>query len=372
MRRAAVALSSFLLLALVPATLARAAVLVAAGTDIQAQINAYPAGTTFQLAAGTWQLTATLKPKSGDQILGAGIGQTILDGVTQTFDGIAGKTSTTDVEIAYLTVRGFLRGVKTGSGWVLHDMEMTANQVGVRMLGVGPVVRDSSIHHNVQFGVLGTTSDGQFLSNDVSYNRTDQTLSSGSSGATKWVHSTGLLVEGNYVHDNYGKGLWLDIEDHGCTFANNVVRNNLEEGIRVEIGYGNLVEGNQVDGNGGGGINVLNSSDTLVRGNTISGPASAPYVLRFTGNGRTSSTGVEYTNTNNRAEANTMTLSSGQSVGVVRTAGTTSGNSFDWNSYSVSALTDHYFKWWDGTTQWTVAWSDWQGFGQDLNGSITA
>ncbi|MBI3647354.1 MAG: right-handed parallel beta-helix repeat-containing protein [Actinobacteria bacterium] len=370
MRRATVALSSVLLLVLVPATHARAAVRIRAGADIQAKIDAHPAGTTFRLDAGKWHLTSTLEPKSGDRILGAGMGRTILYGVGRTFDGIAGKTSTKDVEIAYLTVRGFQQGVRTGSGWVLHNMQMTADQIGVRMNGVGPVVRGSYIHHNVQFGVLGTTSKGRFLSNEVSYNRTDRTLDSGYSGATKWVHSTGLLVRGNYVHNNYGKGLWLDIEDHGCKLVNNVVRKNLEEGIRVEIGFGNVVVGNRVRRNGGGGINVLNSSDTVVRGNTISGPASALYVLRFAGNGRKSDTGVEYTNTNNRAESNTIRLSSGQSVGVIRTAGTTSGNSFDWNSYRVSALTDRYFKWWDGTAQWTVAWSDWQGFGQDLNGSI--
>lgn len=371
LRRIATCVSAAAILTALPAGPASAStVFIPAGANIQDAIDGHRAGTTFQLAAGTWILTSTLVPKSGDSFLGAGMGQTILDGVNRTFNGFAG-TSETNVEIAYLTVQGFSFGVRTGSDWALHDMEMTANQIGVRMNGDGPIVRNSSIHHNTQFGVLGTTSNGRFLSNDVSYNRTDQTFDPGSSGATKWVNSTGLLVEGNDVHDNYGKGLWLDIEDHGCTFANNVVRDNLDEGIRVEIGYDSLVEGNQVDGNGGGGINVLNSSGTVVRGNTISAPASAPYALRFTGNGRTSG-GVEYTNTNNRAESNTITLTSGQSVGVVRTAGTTNGNSFDSNDYRVSSLTDRYFKWWDGAKQWTVSWSDWQGFGQDLSGSITS
>ncbi len=347
-----------------------ATVTIPAGASIQAAISANPSGTTFQLAAGTWQLSATLKPKAGDHFLGAGMGQTILDGVTQTFDGFAGGSATTNVEVAYLTVRGFVNGVKTGSGWVLHDLEATANQVGIKMNGTGPVVRDSQIHHNARYGVSGTTSNGQFLRNDVSYNRTDTTLNPGSSGAAKWVNSTGLVVDGNTVHDNFGKGLWLDGEDRGCTFSNNVVQDNLDEGIRVEIGYGSVVEGNQVQGNGGAAIDVVNSSGTVVRGNTISAPASQRNVLRFFGSGRLNGAGVEYTNTDNRAEGNAIALLSQQLVGVARTGGTTSGNSYDFNSYQTSSLTGSYFKWWDGSIQWTVAWGGWQGFGQDLNGSI--
>ncbi len=371
MRRLAAVFLTYLVIAVVLVQPAIATtVTIPAGASIQAAIDANPTGTTFQLAAGSWRLSATLKPKAGDRILGAGMGTTILGGVTQTFDGIASPKAA-NVEIAQLTLRGFLDGVQVASGWYVHNIEATANQVGVKMIGTGPVVSDSKIHHNARYGAAAfSSSDGQFLRNDVSYNRTDTSLSTGSSGATKWSQSTGWLVDGNTVHDNYGRGLWLDGEDHGCTISNNVVQNNQDDGIRVEIGYGSVITGNQVTGNLGPAVNIQNSSGTVVRGNTISAPASQPLVLRFYGSGRKSSSGVEYTNTNNRATANTITLSSQQVVGVGRIAGTTSGNSFDLNSYLVPSLTISYFKWWDGSAQQTVAWGGWQGFGQDLNGHI--
>lgn len=53
-----------------------------------------------------------------------------LERVTQTCDGFAGRTRATNVEVASLTGPGFLAGVKASSGWLVHDVEVTKNQIG--------------------------------------------------------------------------------------------------------------------------------------------------------------------------------------------------------------------------------------------------
>jgi hypothetical protein len=82
--------------------------------------------------------------------------------------------------------------------------------------------------------------------------------------------------------------------------------------------------------------------------------------------------GVEYTNTDNRAQSNDVTLATGQTVGVVRVQGTTSGNGFEANRYLVPSVLEDYFRWWDGVQARLVGWSGWQGFGQDLTGSLSS
>ena len=366
-------------LALVPALTAGAAqavdqqVVVPAGADIQQAINANPEGTTFLLAAGIRSLSSTLVPKDGDSFVGAGQGQTILQAATSTINGFDSKSKVANVQIAGLTVHGFSQGIRTGPGWNVQDVEAAYNVIGIHMYGDNVVVSGCHVHHNKQFGVHGTTSVGQqMLGSDVSYNHIDSSISSGYAGGAKWVSATGVLVRGNDIHDNYGNGLWLDIEVRDATVTGNSLHGNTDEGLRVEISSGVLVEGNLIEGNGSAAVDVVNSHDVIVRGNTLVASAAAIDVLRFLGNGRRKSSGVEYANVNNRAESNTITLvARAQRIGVVRSAGTSYGNGFTGNTYNVPSLTVTYFKWWDGVTQKRVVWSAWRAaYGQDSGGSV--
>ncbi|MBI3647515.1 MAG: right-handed parallel beta-helix repeat-containing protein [Actinobacteria bacterium] len=367
------ALASVAALGAAGAVAAGGQVAVPSGADIQESINANPEGTTFLLSAGTWSLSSTVVPKNGDVLVGAGEGQTIIRAAGGTFNGFDSKSTVANVQIASLTVQGFSAGIRTGSGWTVRDVEADYNVVGIKMYGDNVVLDGAWAHHNGQFGVHGTLSTGQqMLSSEVSYNHTDSTISSGYAGGAKWVNSTGLLVQGNNIHDNYGNGLWLDVDTQGATVTGNWLHDNSDEGLRIEISSSTLVEDNRAEGNGGEAIDLFNSRDNVVRDNVMSAPSSASYVYRVLGNGRKNAAGVEYVNANNRTEYNTITLvSTTQKTGVVRAAGTTYGNTFDYDTYHVPSLTPAYFKWWDGTAKKTVAWSAWLGsYGQDTNGSI--
>jgi hypothetical protein len=120
-----------------------------------------------------------------------------------------------------------------------------------------------------------------------------------------------------------------------------------------------------------GRVIAFNSSSTLVQGNVISAPSSIDMLVRFMGNGRLEE-GVEFMNAHNRAVGNTVTLAPGQSVGVIRTGGTTIDNLFRDNVYRVASLTDPSFAWWDGSEMREVDWMTWTSvYGQDLRGTAS-
>ncbi len=346
---------------------------ITSGTDLQQLVDSHPPGSTFLLPAGTWHLSSTLVPKNGDVFIGAGRNRTILEGLGQRVNGVDSMSRVHDVRLANLAVRGFDQGIRTGPGWVVQGVQASNNRIGIQMYGNGVVVLDSYVHHNAVFGVHGTASVGQeMLGTEVAFNHTDSSVSTGYSGGAKWVNARDLLVRGNDIHDNFGNGLWLDNDTRQSTVADNRIHDNTGEGLRVEITSTTQVQGNTVRGNTGGGIDVVNSRQITVSANTISAPASAVNVLRFLGNGRKSG-GVEYVNADNRAESNTIVLLSGtQRVGVLRAAGTTVGNSFDFNTYRAPSAGPSYFLWWTGSRKANVDWSAWTGtFDQDVNGSLS-
>ena len=162
-------------------------------------------------------------------------------------------------------------------------------------------------------------------------------------------------------------GIWTDGSARDTQILRNTVLRSTEDGIRLEKSYGTLVYGNTTDT----GIRSLNSSAGVVQHNTISAPPSIRYPLSFAGNGAGGPSG-EYTNTNNRAYANVVTVAGKQKVGVVRTAGTTSGNSFDADDYVLASPSSKWLMWWDGADQLRLDWNGWRGVGQDANGTVGA
>ena len=103
-------------------------------------------------------------------------------------------------------------------------------------------------------------------------------------GATKWTNTDGLIVRNNYVHDNYGMGLWTDGFNINTLYAGNVVEDNDGMGIVHELGYSAVIRDNVVKGNGfehpvqgdvwGAGIFIDQSRDVEVYNNTVEGNAA--------------------------------------------------------------------------------------------------
>jgi parallel beta-helix repeat protein len=100
-------------------------------------------------------------------------------------------------------------------------------------------------------------------------------------GGTKFKETHRLVVSDNYVANNFGPGLWTDIDNIDSLIETNTVENNSYIGIFHEISYAAVIRDNIVTGNGfdytvdlwGAGITVAASSDVEVTGNVLAGNA---------------------------------------------------------------------------------------------------
>ncbi len=96
----------------------------------------------------------------------------------------------------------------------------------------------------------------------------------------KFTRSSHAVIRGNYAHDNYGTGLWADIDDIDTLYEGNRVENNDDPGILHEISYKAVIRNNIARGNGrafhvwgwGAQILVQNSRDVEVTGNRVAVP----------------------------------------------------------------------------------------------------
>lgn len=144
------------------------------------------------------------------------------------------------VENGFISGMSF-SGIETGAGAnevVVERVTVSESRIhGIDLGGRNSIVRNCQVTSNGGIGIQNGNLESQ----------------------------RGSITEGNFVHANLGTG----IHAYG-TIRNNVVRDNGDRGIWA---LSNLVEGNEVGGNGGDGIRV--SGGALVVRNVISGNTGA-------------------------------------------------------------------------------------------------
>ncbi|MCH7491222.1 MAG: right-handed parallel beta-helix repeat-containing protein [Gemmatimonadetes bacterium] len=163
-------------------------------------------------------------------------------------------------------------------GWIIRNNEVRWNHgTGIKM-GRDTLVSGNFVHHNGQLGIgSGSTGTGNIVeNNEISYNTTIPFSVGWEAGGAKFGKEEGLLVRGNYVHNNYGPGLWVDVGSKGIVFDNNIVAYNNNAGIYYEISYDATIKNNTVVGNGfespwlwGPGILIAHSPNADVYNNVV-------------------------------------------------------------------------------------------------------
>lgn len=176
------------------------------------------------------------------------------------------------------------------TGWTADNVEARYNHYAGIGMDTDSTLRNSYVHHNCNSGILGAGVDVLVEDNELAYNGMLPLTSDASStanacgfneywgaGATKFVFTTDLIVQGNYSHDNWGSGLWTDIENYGCTFAGNIIYANRRGGIFHEISHECAITSNEITGNGlddqfgffpiNGCIDIVSSDDVTISGN---------------------------------------------------------------------------------------------------------
>lgn len=260
-----------------------------------------------------------------------------------------------------------------GSGWIVDGVEARLNHgVGINVTN-GGVARNNFAHHNGQLGLSAQGNDVLIEGNEISYNNTAGFHLDWEAGGTKFATTVNAVVRGNYVHDNHGLGLWVDVSAVNTIIEDNRSEYNYQAGIAVEKSYGAIVRNNHSEGNGledvrgelwlwSPGILVNVSRDVEIYGNTVVNNANGiTAVQQNRGSGQFGESIVM----NLWVHDNDITMPQGY-TGAAQDVGdnsifTSRNNRFDNNTYHGPAS----FRWFNDYLSFT----EWQGFGMDVNGT---
>jgi len=212
-------------------------------------------------------------------------------GVELSIDEHAFLGASSDVTIADLVVEKYATPAQSGAiqaqdpgdgargfGWLIEDVEVRGvHGAGIRA-GDQTIMRRVYVHHNGQLGIaISGGTDVLLEDSEIAFNNVAGFSSGWEAGGTKSARTSGLVVRGNYVHDNIGPGLWTDIDNVDTLYESNRVIDNAGAGIFHEISYSAVIRDNYVEGNGfgksdwlwGAGILIAASSDVEVVDNVL-------------------------------------------------------------------------------------------------------
>jgi len=364
-------------------------VTVSPTTSLQGAFDANPSGTTFCFSPGTYVLTGHVAPKEYDQLISVTPRAAILTGL-DTYDGgivgWAGMPYGHDVLVQGFVIQHFVNPwgtfprspLQAGDNWTIRDNEISYNSESGVHLASGSQLVGNFIHDNGRYGFEGGPLTNVLVqNNEVSFNNAAHYDPNNDAGGSKIIESSGVVFQNNWVHDNYGNGLWTDMGNSSVTFENNTLERNYLAGIAHEIGWDAVIRNNTFRGNGTFAVGlslwysadlfVYDSQNVEIYGNTIVAGING-ITLRDDDRGSDSRGLLQIAN--DSVHDNTITLPALGTTGMVgnRAAAYTPGNNrFEHNTYSVAHTTAASWIWGSAMT-----WSQWQGAGNDLTGTLLA
>ncbi len=268
-----------------------------------------------------------------------------------------------------------------GPNWVVANNEIRWNHGAGVNLTSGSQATNNFIHHNGQKGIGAGGQNVLIQGNEISFNNWAGYDPGWDSGGGKFAQTDGLVVRGNNVHDNYGPGLWNDVDSINTLYeGNTIVNNTAGAGIQYEISYAATIRNNVVRNNSvgnspwmwGAQILIQNSRDVAVYGNTVEVAADrgngVGIVQQFRGDGAYG----PHIAANNYVFNNSITYRrspqgvSGMVGDYLESALVgTQGNLFDYNAYHMTDPGAAHWRW--------SGYQNWDGMhlmGQELHGSV--
>jgi len=339
-------------------------------------------------------------------------GQTVETSVTTH----AFRSNASNVEIKNLIIEKYANPAQTGmisimhptnsaikgTAWLVEGNELRySHSNSLAGLGNNTIVRNNKIHHNGQMGFGGEGNDLLIEGNEIYFNRLPEVGfdDTWEGGACKFSLTNNLIVQDNYSHDNYGTGLWTDIDNENTIYRRNRVEDNKGNGITHEISFNAKIYDNIVKRNGfpGCGIGFLwcsqiliqGSQDVEVYGNTVEMSSSIGNGIGIIYQDRGSQSpvqkttmnpayqGVRYVTKNNYIHHNSITHrgSPQGASGVVldyhdldSTVWNSTLNKFDYNNYHVTDVNAHHWLWTDPPKYFN--WTTFRAAGHEANGTI--
>lgn len=272
-----------------------------------------------------------------------------------------------------------------GKDWIVEDCEVRLNHgCGIDFNGAA-VIRNNNVHHNGQIGITGIGDSAVIENNEISYNCVDEVGFDWGweGGGTKFARCTNLIVRGNFVHHNKGAGLWTDIDNRDVLYEDNVVEDNLHDGIFHEISYSAIIRNNKIRRNATGNrgqyygaqITIANSQDVEIYGNEIIADSARSddygvLVLNHNRGGGAFGTWRSYrvyVHDNEIDCRSSNTINGGYANWDVANFWANGEIRFDKNNYKLNSLSANRFAWSSGLTNW----AGFQAAGQEASGSAT-
>src|SRR5579884_26552 len=134
-----------------------------------------------------------------------------------------------------------------GTNWTITNNEVRWNHGTGISIGDWTQVLGNYIHNNGQKGIGGVTMNSVVQDNEIARNNYAGFDVGWEAGGAKFAVSSGMVVRGNNVHDNYGPGIWFDIDSINNLIENNTVTSNYSgPGIQYEISYSAVIRNNTV------------------------------------------------------------------------------------------------------------------------------
>jgi len=262
---------------------------VPAGADLHAYVED-GAAQTYCLAAGTYELGATsLKPDSGDRLLGPPVTVGPLGEITAKAFVHKTSTSTTD--------KGVIEAIYSNSTLSVANLDISGaccsdyeGSMGINY-GFGKLINltvsYSRVHDNSNMGVSG----GYGLRVDhseIDHNGGEGLSNNNYNAGIKSIHYA--VITHSYFHDNDPNGMWWDCDAPGGVFTNNRVDRHQRSGVLIEISsgdasseetlpqgasYGFVITENTLsfnnldDAPGHAGLTILDSMNVEASANTI-------------------------------------------------------------------------------------------------------
>jgi len=232
---------------------------------LAAAIQRSEAGTTVRLPEGTFELTESVRPKSGVKLIGAGQDKTVLLYSGDKPDPFISLTDCEDVEIAYLTLDGRGRplgqdGIRAGN---CHQVRL--HDLTIRNLAKGK----SSFVHGIIFSGRNPTMERGVTDSIIGDCRIENIgLGAEYGGGIRMAWGSGRnLVERNIIRATGRGGIFGD-HSAELVIRHNQVSGSGGEGLGIEIWGGcprSLIEDNVVDH----WISVDQGNQSAVRRNIV-------------------------------------------------------------------------------------------------------
>jgi nitrous oxidase accessory protein NosD len=215
------------------------------------------------------------------------------------------RVAASDVRIEGFRMRGAVAPAQTGGVTIGQPDGPTVDRVAIVrndlsaahgalisiLSGRGHVIDANRLTEAGDLGIAAVrpAADVTIRGNVIAGNNTQGFDPGWEAGGIKTLFQEGLVVTGNRVHDNFGRGIWTDTDTSGATIEDNRVWANAYAGIFVEASRDVAVDGNVAWDNGwapegaawgfGGGITLSSSDHVSVSGNTVAWNADGITIL---------------------------------------------------------------------------------------------